>query len=124
MRITIHLATFDRIDPTGYAVLWLDDESLMWSREAHMGLPLPRWGTLRPNPDETLLCASHGGWPRCELQGLHLRRQNGPFEGETGCALWYEENGSVAKAGSWHVQCVDDTATSAESSMFAGEIDR
>jgi hypothetical protein len=124
MRITIHLNTFDRIDPTSYAILWLDDESLMWSREAHMSLPLPQWGNVRLNAESTLLCALHDGWPRCVLQGLQLRQHGGPFEGETGCALWYEDDGSLAKVGSWHIQCVDDTSTRAESSVFADEIDR
>ncbi|PTB19025.1 hypothetical protein C9I57_20835 [Trinickia symbiotica] len=121
MRITIHLGMFDRIDPTSYAIIWLDDDSLRWSRESHMGLQLPGWGNLRLNAESTVLCGVHDGWPRCVLQGLRLRRHGGPFEGETGCALWYERNGLAAKTGSWHVQCIDDTSTRAESSVFADE---
>lgn len=39
MRITLHLDTFDRIDPNAYAILWLDNETHNWSREGHAGLP-------------------------------------------------------------------------------------
>ena len=46
MRITLHLDTFDT-DPFAYAILWLDDQTLKWSREGHAGLALPEWGTLR-----------------------------------------------------------------------------
>lgn len=46
MRITLHLDTFDT-NPSAYAILWLDDASLKWSREAHAGLALPTASRIR-----------------------------------------------------------------------------
>ncbi len=44
MRLTIHLDTFDRLNPMAFVILWLDKEMRQWSREGHHGLDLPRWG--------------------------------------------------------------------------------
>ncbi|MCP3724724.1 DUF3564 domain-containing protein [Paraburkholderia sp. CNPSo 3272] len=118
MRITLHLDTFDRIDPNAYAILWLDNETCKWSREGHTGLQLPEWGMLRVEAHGTLVCDSHDVHPLFILEGLALEAQSGPFEGESGEALWRCENGPRI-AGHWHVQCIDKDAVLAEHSVFA-----
>jgi hypothetical protein len=121
MRITVHLDTFDRINPCAYAILWLDDASLKWSREAHMGLELPEWGLLRMEANRTLLCGQFGGKPLGVLEGLALRKHGGPFEGETGRAHWYTHDAATGEPGHWHVQCVDEQTTEPEFGIFADD---
>ncbi|CAG9252242.1 conserved hypothetical protein [Paraburkholderia unamae] len=118
MRITLHLDTFDRVDPNAYAILWLDNETCRWSREGHAGLQLPEWGTLQVQTRSTLVCGQHDARPLFVLEGLAVEAQTGPFEGESGEALWRCENGPHI-AGHWHVQCVDNDAVLAEESVFA-----
>ena len=31
MRLTLHLDTFDRVNPMAFAILWLDNEKRQWS---------------------------------------------------------------------------------------------
>ncbi|WP_028219262.1 DUF3564 family protein [Paraburkholderia oxyphila] len=120
MRITLHLDTFDRIDPNAYAILWIDNETCKWSREGHAGLQLPEWGMLRVESPGTLVCGQHDARPLFILEGLAMEAQTGPFEGESGEALWHCENGPGI-AGHWHVQCIDKDAVLAEHSEFAGD---
>ncbi|WP_309249665.1 DUF3564 family protein [Paraburkholderia sp. CNPSo 3274] len=70
MRITLHLDTFDRIDPNAYAILWLDNETYRWSREGHAGLQLPEWGMLRVETRSALVCDQHDARPLFILEGL------------------------------------------------------
>jgi hypothetical protein len=121
MRITVHLDTFDRINPCAYAILWVDDASLKWSREAHLGLTLPAWGRVRVDGNDTLLTGPHDARPLCMLEGLALRKQGGPFEGETGHAHWRTHESANSEPGHWHVQCVDDESTQAEFGIFADD---
>ena len=121
MRITVHIDTFDRVDPGAYAILWLDDALLEWSREAHANLPLPSWGRLQRRPSATLVCLPDGANPIFELEGLELHKHGGPFEGETGVAWWFARDGANPESGHWHVQCIDDQPTEAESSIFADD---
>jgi hypothetical protein len=120
MRITIHLDTFDRVDPCAYAILWLDKESHKWSREGHMGLNLPEWGTYNADRADTLICGPHGARPLCVLEGLELDRHDGPFEGETGRAEWHRGEGLAPELGHWHVQYIDDACVEPEHGLFAG----
>lgn len=120
MRITLHLDTFDN-DPCAYAILWLDDKSLRWSREAHAGLTLPRWGLLRSEPDGTLISGPSGTRPLSMLEGLSIGRHGGPLEGETGRACLYAIGSIVQASGHWHVQCVDNENTEPEFSVFADD---
>lgn len=121
MRITVHLDTFDRINPCAYAILWLDDASLKWSREAHMALALPEWGQLRMESNGTLVCGPLGGQPLCVLEGLALRKQGGPFEGETGHAHWCTDDAATGESGHWHVQCADARAAEPEFGIFSDD---
>jgi len=118
MRITLHLDTFDA-DPCAYAILWLDDNSLKWSREAHAGLTLPEWGILRTEPNGTLICGPGGMEPLCALDGLTFGNNSGPFEGEAGRACWHSPECTNRMSGHWHVQCLDGEHIDPESSMFA-----
>jgi hypothetical protein len=86
MRITIHLSTFEETNPCAYAIVWIDRDAQRWSRESHFGLNLPTWGVVHERPGATLLCSPHDGTPLCELEGLELESQGGPFEGEAGSA--------------------------------------
>jgi hypothetical protein len=121
MRITVHLDTFDRIDPCAYAILWVDDESLKWSREAHLGLTLPEWGRVRTEGANTLLTGPGDAEPLCVLEGLALHKEGGPFEGETGRADWHAQAPTHPEPGHWHVQCVDEQGAPAEFGVFADD---
>ncbi len=120
MRITLHLDTFDT-DPCAYAILWLDDNSLKWSREAHLGLTLPACGTVREAPRRTLICDSSGTQPLCMLEGLELDKNGGPFEGEVGRAHWYIPETAKRMLGEWRVQCVDHETNQPEFGIFADD---
>lgn len=120
MRITLHLDTFDT-DPFAYTILWLDDTASKWSREAHWGLTLPAWGIVRTEPGKTLILDSSGTQPLCVLEGLELRSDGGPFEGEVGQAEWYSTDCAKRMRGDWHVQCVDHETTEPEFALFADD---
>ncbi|RDJ99740.1 DUF3564 domain-containing protein [Paraburkholderia lacunae] len=119
MRLTIHLDTFNRVNPMAFAILWLDNETRQWSREGHMGLELPEWGALHVDCGNTLVCGPHDSTPCCVLEGLDLNAESGPFEGETGRAQWRSDPGRSLMTGHWHVQCVDNESTQPENSIFA-----
>ena len=119
MRLTIHLDTFDRAHPMAFAILWLDKETRQWSREGHMGLELPAWGTLHVDCGNTLVCGPRDSTPSCVLEGLDLNAACGPFEGETGRTQWCAEEGRSLMTGHWHVQCVDNESTEPEDGIFA-----
>lgn len=121
MRLTIHLDTFDRINPMAFAILWLDKDMRRWSREGHHGLDLPKWGALRVDCGNTLVCGPHDSRPFCVLEGLDLNTAGGPFEGETGRTQWCANEGRTLMSGHWHVQCVDTGCVNPESSIFAGD---
>lgn len=117
MRITIHLSTFDELNPCAYAIVWIDRDARKWSRESHFGVALPQWGRVDSQPDVTRLCAPDGGPAVCELSGFDLDSADGPFEGETGGARLCDENAR----GHWYVQCVDTETSPAEHSVFADD---
>ncbi|ANB72715.1 hypothetical protein AYM40_10305 [Paraburkholderia phytofirmans OLGA172] len=119
MRLTIHLDTFDRVNPMAFAILWLDNETRQWSREGHTGLELPEWGALHVDCGNTLVCGPHDSTPCCVLEGLDLNATSGPFEGETGRAQRCSDAGRSLMAGHWHVQCVDHENTEPEDGIFA-----
>ena len=121
MRITIHLDTFECAEPSVYAILWLDRDARKWSREGHAVIALPEWGTLAlskgctriEDPVKHAIC--------CELTGLDLLAVDGPFEGESGHALWHRHGDRAPVVGQWHVQWIDDTESEAEHSVFADD---
>lgn len=121
MRLTIHLDTFDRVNPMAFAILWLDDKTRRWSREGHLGLELPEWGTLHPDGGNTLVCGPHDSMPCCVLEGLDLNAPEGAFEGETGPAQWCADQARTLMSGQWHVQCVDNERAEPENGIFADD---
>ncbi|MFC0397310.1 DUF3564 domain-containing protein [Paraburkholderia rhizosphaerae] len=121
MRITVHLDTFNCADPSVYAILWLDVDARKWSREGHAVIDLPEWGTLECSGSDTRIAAQHGGHPVCVLEGLNLSGLCGPFEGESGRALWHRYAHHAPVVGHWHVQCIDATATAPERGVFADD---
>jgi hypothetical protein len=121
MRITLHLDTFNRVGPCAYAILWLDRETLQWSREGHVGLDLPEWGRLVVDGHGTLVCGTHDNRALCVLEGLQLDGTDGPFEGETGSAQWCAYAGLPSAQGHWPVQCVDQESVEPEHGLFAAD---
>ncbi|CAB3789814.1 hypothetical protein LMG28614_03011 [Paraburkholderia ultramafica] len=121
MRLTIHLDAFDRANPMAFAILWLDRETRQWSREGHMGLDLPEWGTLHVDCGNALVCGPNDPVPCRVLEGLDLNTADGPFEGETGRAQWCANEARTLMTGHWHIQCVDNDSVEPEHSIFAGE---
>ena len=117
MRITIHLSTFDELNPCAYAIVWIDRDARKWSRESHFGLDLPTWGIVTSQRGVTRLCSPRADEAICELTGFDLGSDEGPFEGETGGAQLC----GVKARGHWPVQCVDEEATLAENSVFADD---
>lgn len=115
MRITIHLSTFSKTNPCAYAILWIDRDAQRWSGESHFGLDLPTWGIVHSQPGVTLLCGQRDDAPLCELDGLAMDSDGGPFEGEAGGARWCSDKAR----GHWHVQCVDEALALPEYGIFA-----
>lgn len=121
MRLTIHLDTFDRVNPMAFPILWFDKERRQWSREGHVGLELPEWGLLHVDRGNTLVCGPHDSTPCCALEGLDLNATGGPFEGEIGRAQWWANEGGPRMTGHWHVRCVDNECEEPENGIFAGD---
>jgi len=124
MRITLHLDTFECADPAVYAILWLDRDARKWSREGHAVIDLPEWGTLALTKNGTRIVGAAGFDSEhvyCELAGLDLLSPQGPFEGESGAALWYRHADRAPVAGQWHVQWIDETDAEPEHGVFADD---
>ncbi len=121
MRLTVHVDSFDNVDPSAYAILWLDAGTRRWSREGHFGLDLPEWGTWTVEQDGTLIRSPHDTRSLCVLDGLDMNRPGGPFEGETGAARWSGDEARQHIAGRWHVQCIDPETAPPEHSLFADD---
>jgi hypothetical protein len=106
MRITVHLDTFDRVCPCGYAILEINKQSHRWTCENQLALTLPKEGSLVATSTGTLLCRADRTHI-CLLEGLDAFADNGPFEGETGVAMWYANRGIQPAAGHWHVELAE-----------------
>ena len=121
MRVTVHLDSFDRLDPAAYAIIWIDTAAKKWSREGHAGVNLPEWGQCRRTAEGTSLLASEGQREVCTVDGLDLQASVGPFEGESGRARWNPRMNAEPLEGRWHVQCVDESVPDPEDGLFADE---
>ncbi len=108
MRITVHLDTFDRVCPCGYAILEIDKQTHRWTCENQVGLTLPKEGPLIATSTGTLVCRQTDQAQECLLEGLDIFAPDGPFEGETGLAMWYGNQGIQPAAGHWHVELAED----------------
>jgi len=121
MRITVHLDTFDRLDPTAYAIVWLDKDAGKWSREGHLGIALPPWGYFDIVDGHTRLNDATNRHAVCVLEGLGFTEDTGPFEGEEGAASWRANALAAPATGRWHVQWIDQTETEPEYGLFADD---
>jgi hypothetical protein len=74
MRLTILINGSDPTVNHDYAVLWLDMDERVWSRESHDGIDLPPWGEMCCEDGVTTLCAPSEDVPLCTLRGLHINR--------------------------------------------------
>ncbi|BCQ57256.1 DUF3564 family protein [Burkholderia gladioli] len=117
MRLTIRINASSQ--PTSrqasYAVLWVDTDEQLWSREAHQGIDLPQWGKVKHVEGAVALCAADGDEALCRLQGLSIDRVMGvAADAGQGTALL----GSSSSDGAWHLQAVDRCATQSENLGF------
>lgn len=122
MRVTVHLDSFDQLDPSAYAIVWIDTEAKKWSREGHAGVSLSEWGQCAPSPGGTGLFACQDRGEVCTLEGLNLEASEGPFEGECGSVRWHQRLNAGSLEGRWHVQCVDESVPDPEDGLFADEV--
>ncbi|SAL84470.1 hypothetical protein AWB68_07315 [Caballeronia choica] len=132
MRITVKLDGFGPLTSAAYAILWLDRETLRWSREGHDALDLPDWGTLQSSPIGTLICGAHDMGPIFVLKQLRIdafaprNSETAPeiSSGSTqGVAEYYASGSKAAQKGHWHVQCIDRETIQAEHEVFSDEQD-
>ncbi len=121
MRVTLHLDTFECPEASVYAILWLDRDARKWSREGHAGIDLPAWGALVLSKGCTRVVGGADGRVCCELSGLDLLPTDGPFEGESGVAVWYPHADRAPVVGQWHVQWIDDSDGVPEHGVFADD---
>lgn len=101
-----------------YAVLLLDLDRGIWSREAHQGIELPSWGTLHDVPDGMQLRSPANRRVLCVLHGLAAAVRSGQHNA-VGTASW--SGGEDAEPGHWRLQTVDVEQTEAEYETFKGE---
>ena len=99
MRLTIRINGSDSATRHAFAVLWVDTDEGLWSREAHQGFNLPTWGKVKDVEGAMALCAADGGKAVCRLQGLSFDTASH----EHGAAVM---EGSQAK-NAWQLQEVD-----------------
>ena len=81
MRLTIRINGSESATRHSFAVLWVDTDEGLWSREAHQGIDLPTWGKIRDVEGAMALCAADSGNAVCQLKGLSfdaMRREQGP----------------------------------------------
>jgi len=122
MRVTVHLDSFDQLDPSAYAIIWIDTATKKWSREGHAGVSLPEWGQCRPSPRGTSLLAPENQHEFCALEGLDLGASGGPFEGEGGGVQWHQRLDAEPTQARWSVQCVDESLAVPEDGLFPDEL--
>ena len=119
MRITIHVDAFNTLNPRASAIIWCDREARRWSREAHMGIELPEWGTLREDGDDLLLEDEAQTRTLFVLEGLDIESNPCLHTGTHGKALYCPGISELGVAGHWSLQCVDPEAVHPEHSVFA-----
>ncbi|MCR1768667.1 DUF3564 family protein [Burkholderia glumae] len=116
MRLTIRInGTSQTARQPPYAVLWVDTDEQLWSREAHQGIDLPCWGKVKHVEGAVALCAADGDEALCRLQGLSIERASAASRADGhGTAVL----GSGTPSGAWRLQAVDRCATTPETQGF------
>ncbi|RQS36428.1 DUF3564 family protein [Burkholderia sp. Bp8992] len=109
MRLTIRINGSDSATRHAFAVLWVDTDEGLWSREAHQGIDLPTWGKVRDVEGAMALCAADSGNAVCQLKGLSF----GAMQREQGPAVLAGDH-----AGAWRLQEVDRCTTQPEYREF------
>jgi hypothetical protein len=117
MRLTILINGPDPTVNHDYAVLWLDTEEHVWSRESHDGIDLPPWGDVHDENGITKLCPHSGDTPVCTLSGLRFDRDRGVAAAQ-GEAEWSCTAKHVLTGGLWRLQAVEKKSVQPENSVF------
>jgi hypothetical protein len=116
MRLTIRINSNDSATRQSYAVLWVDTDEGLWSREAHQGIDLPTWGKVKDVEGAMALCAADSGQAVCRLQGLS-------FAATQRSAGSRRDQGTAVIAGrhtrsAWRLQAVDTCTKAPEYEEF------
>jgi Protein of unknown function (DUF3564) len=117
MRLTVLVNGGDPQARDEYAVLWLDVDERIWSRESHSGIELPSWGKLQTDEDSVLLCGPEENAPLCTLHGMSFGR-GARAAIQQGAAAWVSTRTGAPSTGHWHMQAVDRQVEPAEHSEF------
>ncbi|MEA3122461.1 MAG: hypothetical protein QOH33_2039 [Paraburkholderia sp.] len=117
MRLTILINGPDPTVNHDYAVLWLDTEEHVWSRESHDGIDLPPWGDVHDENGVTQLCPHSGDTPVCTLNGLRIDRNRGVAVAQ-GEAQWSCAAKPAPTGGLWRLQAVEKKSVRPENSVF------
>lgn len=117
MRLTILINGSDPTVNHDYAVLWLDTDERVWSRESHDGIDLPPWGEVHDENGETQLCAPSADTPLCTLSGLHVDG-NQHIAAAQGSAEWSSSLKCTSMDGFWRLQAVERKSVQPENSVF------
>ncbi|WP_175685427.1 DUF3564 family protein [Burkholderia anthina] len=110
MRLTIRINGSESATRHAFAVLWVDTDEGLWSREAHQGIDLPTWGKVRDVEGAMALCAADGGNAVCQLKGL----SSDATQREQGSAVLAGEHPD----GAWRLQAVDHCKVEPEYEEF------
>ncbi|AOJ78087.1 DUF3564 family protein [Burkholderia ubonensis] len=109
MRLTIRINGSEAATRQSFAVLWVDTDEGLWSREAHQGIDLPTWGKVKDVEGAMALCAADSGKAVCKLQGLSFDAT----QREQGTAVLAGEH-----EGAWRLQAVDRSTAEPEYREF------
>ncbi|AOK31611.1 MULTISPECIES: DUF3564 family protein [Burkholderia] len=115
MRLTIRISGNSTSAQPSFAVLWLDTDEHLWSREAHQGIDLPTWGKVTDVAGAVALCSADSGEALCRLQGLSLSGlQPSTQEQEHGAAVLDKQS----LRGAWRLQAIDTESIRPENREF------
>ncbi len=119
MRLTIRInESGSATHQPSFAVLWVDTDEQLWSREAHQGIDLPRWGKVKHMEGVVALCAADGGEALCRLQGLSFDALVGAPSSGAGGHGAADLGSRHGTPGAWHLQAVERCTTQAENAGF------
>lgn len=117
MRLTILINGPDPTVNHDYAVLWLDTDERVWSRESHDGIDLPAWGDVRDEDGVVKLCPHSVDTPVCTLSGLRVSHDE-RLAAAQGAAQWSCPSQSAPTGGLWRLQAVERRQVLPENSCF------
>ncbi|WP_323121343.1 DUF3564 family protein [Burkholderia alba] len=115
MRLTIRINGSSPSTQQSFAVLWLDTEEQLWSREAHQGINLPTWGKVKDVEGAIALCAADSGEALCQLQGLSFEKVGPTVDAGHGDVVLGDKRYAE---GAWRLQAVDACSLQPETRGF------